>query len=279
MQKTLQADLQNAQAAVRDEHDSRQQEGEGMAALEGQHGDEKAHGAAAGVAHQQAGGLGVEPQVGQQRTDEHHTGGGVGTQLGLIGQQVGANGHHCQTGGKAVHTVGAVDHVDACPDEDDDEQQVHRIGQREAPLQKVHPAAVEVQVGDARQHRNDKIDDALFVLVPSSLGGIVQIAGEHGSDQQHIIHHILGGEGQKRQRHQRDAQHKDQSGAARLALGKFAVHRKGAAMVVGQFIAENGIRQGGQGERQQKCHGIHAPLPDDRGKHLDHKITFLFLSV
>ena len=50
-------------------------------------------------------------------------------------------------------------------------------------------------------------------------------------------------------------------------------------MVVGQFIAENGIRQGGQGKRQQKCHGIHAPLPDDRGQHLDHKITFLFLSV
>ena len=47
VQKTLQADLQNAQAAVRDEHDSRQQEGERMAALEGQHGDEKAHGAPA----------------------------------------------------------------------------------------------------------------------------------------------------------------------------------------------------------------------------------------
>ena len=46
VQKTLQADLQNAQAAVCDEHDSRQQEGEGMTALERQHGDEKAHSAA-----------------------------------------------------------------------------------------------------------------------------------------------------------------------------------------------------------------------------------------
>ena len=143
----------------------------------------------------------------------------------------------------------------------------------------MYVAAVEVQVGDARQHCNDKINDALFVLIPRGLGGIVQIAGEHGSDQQHIVHHILGGEGQKRQRHQCDAQHKNQSGASRLALGKFAVHRKGAAVVVGQFIAENGIRQGSQGKRQQKCHGIHAPLPDDRGQHLDHKITFLFLSV
>ena len=50
-------------------------------------------------------------------------------------------------------------------------------------------------------------------------------------------------------------------------LGPFAVVEDGAAVVVGQFIAENGIRQGGQGKRQQKCHGIHAPLPDDRGKH------------
>ena len=250
VQKTLQADLQNAQAAVRDEHNGGKQKGKRMTALEGQHGDEKAHGAAAGVAHQQAGGLGVEPQVGQQRTDEHHAGGGVGAQFGLISQQVGANGHHRQTGGKAVHTIGTVDHVDACPDKDDDEQQVHRIGQRKAPLQKVHPAAVEVQVGDARQHRNDKINDALFVLVPSGLGGIVQIAGEHGGDEQHIVHHILGVEGQERQRHQRDAQHKDQPGASRLALGKFAVHRKGAAMVVGQFIAENGICQGGQDKCQ-----------------------------
>ena len=250
-----------------------------MTALERQHGDEKAHCAAAGIAHQQAGGLGVEPQVGQQRTDEHHTSRSIRAQLGLIGQQIGADGHHRQTGRKAVHTIGTVDHVDACPDKDDDEQQVHRIRQGEAPLQKVYAAAVEVQVGDARQHRNDKINDALFVLVPRGLGGIVQIAGQHGGDDQHIVHHILGGEGQERQRHQCDAQHKDQSGASRLALGKLAVHRKGAAVVVGQFIAENGIRQGGQGKRQQKCHGIHAPLPDDRGKHLDHKITFLFLSV
>ena len=279
MQKTLQADLQNAQAAVCDEHNGGKQKGKRMAALERQHGDEKSHGAAAGIAHQQAGGLGVKPQVGQQRTNEHHTGGGVGAQLGLIGQQVGANGHHCQTGGKAVHTVGTVDHIDACPDKDDDEQQVHRIGQREAPLQKVYAAAIEVQVGHARQHRNDKINDAFFVLIPRGLGGIVQIAGEHRGDEQHIIHYILGVEGQKRQRHQCDAQHKDQPGATRLALGKLAVHRKGAAMVVGQFIAENGIRQGGQSERQQKCHGIHAPLPDDRGQHLDHKITVLFLSV
>ena len=279
VQKTLQADLQNAQAAVCDEHNGGKQKGKRMAALERQHGDEKAHGAAASIAHQQAGGLGVEPQVGQQRTNEHHTGGGVGAQLGLISQQVGANGHHRQTGGKAVHTVGAVDHVDACPDKDDDEQQVHRVGQREAPLQKVYAAAIEVQVGDARQHRDDKINDAFFVLIPRGLGGIVQIAREHGGDEQHIVHHILGVEGQERQRHQRDAQYKDQSGASRLALGKLAVHRKGAAVVVGQFIAENGIRQGGQGKRQQKCHGIHAPLPDDRGQHLDHKITFLFLSV
>ena len=143
----------------------------------------------------------------------------------------------------------------------------------------MHPAAIEVQVGDARQHRDDKIDDAFFVLIPGSFGGIVQITGEHGSNEQHIVHHILCVEGQERQRHQCDAQHKDQSGASRLALGKLAVHRKGAAVVVGQFIAENGICQGGQGKRQQKCHGIHAPLPDDRGQHLDHKITFLFLSV
>ena len=49
-----------------------------MTALERQHGDEKAHSAAARIAHQQAGGLGIQPQVSQQRTDEHHTGGGVG---------------------------------------------------------------------------------------------------------------------------------------------------------------------------------------------------------
>ena len=279
VQKTLQADLQNAQTAICDEHDSRQQEGEGVAALERQHGDEKAHGAAAGIAHQQAGGLGIQPQVGQQRTDEHHTSRSIRTQFGLISQQVGANGNHCQTGGKAVHTIGAVDHVDACPDQDDDEQQVHCIRQGEAPLQKVYAAAIEVQVGDARQHRDDKIDDAFFVLIPGGFGGIVQITGEHGGDQQHIVHHILCVEGQKRQRHQCDAQHKDQSGASRLALGKLAVHRKGAAVIVGQFIAENGICQGGQGKCQQKCHGLHAPLPDDRGQHLDHKITFLFLSV
>ena len=42
VQKTLQADLQNAQTAICDEHDSRQQEGEGVAALERQQGDEKA---------------------------------------------------------------------------------------------------------------------------------------------------------------------------------------------------------------------------------------------
>ena len=131
MQEALQADLQDAQAAVHDEDQRRQQEGERVAALERQHREEEAHGAAARVTHQQGGGLGIHPQVGQQCADEDDGGGAVVGQLFVVGDQVGADGHHRQTGGQAVHTVGAVDHVDAGPDQDDDEQQIHRIGQGE----------------------------------------------------------------------------------------------------------------------------------------------------
>ena len=270
VQEALQADLQDAQAAVHDEHDGRQQEGEGMAALQRQDRDEEAHGTAAGIAHQQAGGLCVGPQVGQQRTHEHDTCGAVVTQLLLIGQQVGADGHNGHAGGQAVHTVGAVDHVDAGPDQDDDQQQVHGIRQREAPLQELHPAAVEVQVGDTGHDGDHKINDALLVLVPGGLGGIVEVAGEHGRDEQHRVDDILHLERQECQRHQRDAQHEDQAGAAGLALGQAAVDRKLAAVVMGKFIVEYRIHQSREDKGQQERQSVHAALPHDRKQHFDH---------
>ena len=101
VQKALQADLQDAQTAIHDEHDGCQQEGKWMAALKGQHCDKEAHCAAAGIAHQQAGRLCVGPQIGQQRTHEHNACGAVLGQLCFIGQQLGADGHHCNTCRKA----------------------------------------------------------------------------------------------------------------------------------------------------------------------------------
>ena len=277
VQEALQANLQDAQAAVHDEHDGCQQESKGVAALQGQDGDEETHGAAAGIAHQQGAGLCVGPQVSQQRTHEHHTGGAVVGQLFVVGDQVGADGHHRQTGGQAVHTVGAVDHVDAGPDQDDDEQQVHRIRQGEAPLQELHAAAVEVEVGHACHHGDDKVDDAFFVLVPGLFGGIVKVAGEHGSDEQHGVDDIFHPERQECQRHQRDAQHEDQAGTAGLALGQAAIDGKFTTMVVGKLVVEQRIGKRGERKCQQKRCGIHPALPDDRHQRFDH-ISILLIS-
>src|SRR5699024_9641103 len=119
---------------------------------------EKAHGAAAGVPHQDGGGLGVDPQVGQQRPHEHRRSGDVAGQLLGVQQSEGAHADHRQAGGQTVHAVGAVDHVDAGPDQDDDQQQVDRVGQHKIPVQEPHPTAVEVQVGDAGHQGNDKVD-------------------------------------------------------------------------------------------------------------------------
>ena len=147
-----------------------------MAALEGEDGEEEAHRTTAGVAHQEARGLSVGPQVGQQRTDEDDGCGGVVAQLLPVGQQEGADAHHRKAGRQAIHAVGAVDHVDAGPDEDDDEQQVKGVRDGEGHAQEVHRRAVEVQVGDARHHCDDKVDESLFVLVPRRLGGVIEVA-------------------------------------------------------------------------------------------------------
>ena len=58
----------------------------------------------------------------------------------------------------------------------DDEDEVDGIGQAEAPAQEVDLRAVEVQVGDARHHCDDKVDESLFVLVPRRLGGVIEVA-------------------------------------------------------------------------------------------------------
>ena len=62
-----------------------------MAALERQHREEEAHGAAARVTHQQGGGLGIHPQVGQQCADEDDGGGAVVPQFLAVSQQEGAD--------------------------------------------------------------------------------------------------------------------------------------------------------------------------------------------
>ena len=257
VQKPLEADLQDAQAAVHNEHQRGQQEGEGMAALEGQNGQEEAHGAAARVTHQQGGRLGVLPQVGQQSTNEHNACGGVIPQFLPVGQQEGADADHGKAGGKAVHAIGAVDHIDAGPDQDDDQDEVDGIGQVEAPAQEVDLRAVEVQVGHARHNGDDQIDQALFVLVPGSLGGIVKIAGEHGRNEQDGVDDVLCFKGHHGQRDQCDAEHEDEAGAPGLALGEFAVHGKRAAMVVGELIVEHRVHQRGQRKCKQKAQRIH----------------------
>ena len=241
-----------------------------MAALERQHGNEKAHSAASGVAHQQAGRFCVGPQIGQQCTHEHNTCGAVLGQLCFIGQQVGADGHDCHAGRQTVHAVGAVDHIDAGPDQNDDEQQVHCIRQREAPLQKVHTAAVEVQVSGTGYNGDHKIDQAFFVLIPCGLCRIVKVTGQHGRNEQHGVDDILHLEGQEGHRHQRDAQHEDQAGTAGLALGKCTIHRKLAAMVMGEPVMKNGIHQSRESKCQQKCQSIHAALSHDRKQQFDH---------
>ena len=134
LQKALEADLEDAQAAVHDKDRRRQQKGKGMTRLEGQQGQEKAHRAATGVPHQDGGGLGVDPQIGQQRAHEHRRRGDVAAQLFAVEQREGAHADHRQTGGQAVHAVGAVDHIDAGPDQNHDQQQVDRVGQQEVPL-------------------------------------------------------------------------------------------------------------------------------------------------
>ena len=228
-----------------------------MAALEGQDGQEEAHGAAARVTHQQGGRLGVLPQVSQQGTNEHDACGGVIPQFLPVGQQEGADADHGKAGGKAVHAIGAVDHVDAGPDQDDDEDEVDGIGQAEAPAQEVDLRAVEVQVGHARHNSDDQIDQALFVLVPGSLGGIVKIAGEHGRNEQDGVDDILCLKRHHGQRDQCDAEYKDEAGTPGLALGEFAIHGKRAAMVVGELIVEHRVHQRGQRKCKQKAQRIH----------------------
>ena len=134
----------------------------------------------------------------------------------------------------------------------------------------MYAAAVEVEVGHARHGGNDKIDDALFVLVPCGLGGIVKVTGQHGRDQQYGVNDVLHLEWQEGQRHQCDAQHKDQAGTAGLALGKRTVHRKFAAMVVRKFIVKNRIHQGREGKGKQECQSIHTALSHDRKQPFDH---------
>ena len=264
VQKALQADLQDAQTAIHDEHDGCQQEGKRMAAFEGQHCDKEAHCAAAGIAHQQAGRLCVGPQIGQQRTHEHNACGAVLGQLCFIGQQVGTDGHHCNTCRKAVHAVGAVDHIDAGPDQNNDQQQVHSIRQSETPLQEIHTAAVEVEVGHTCNNGNGKINDTLFILVPCSFSSIVKVAGQHGCNEQDGVDDVFHLERQECQRYQCDAQHEDQAGTTGLTLGKRTVHRKLAAMVVRKLIVKNGVHQSRKGKRQQECQSIDAALSYDR---------------
>ena len=260
MEEALEADLQDAEAAVHDEHQRRQQEGERVAALEGQDGEEEAHGTAAGVAHQEAGGLCIGPQVGQQCADKDDGSGGVAPQLLAVSQQEGADAHHREAGGQAVHAVGAVDHIDAGPDEDDDEQQVERIGNGESSAQEVDARAVEVQVGNTCHHGDDEVDEALLVLVPRRLGGVVKVARQHGGDEQNGINKVLHLKRHHRQRHQRDAEHEDESGTPGLALGELAVDGEGTAMVVGELVVEDRVHQGGQGKRQQERQRVHGLL-------------------
>ena len=170
------------------------------------------------------------------------------------------------------YTVGAVDHVDAGPDQDDDEQQVHRIRQGEAPLQELHAAAVEVEVGHACHHGDDKVDDAFFVLVPGLFGGIVKVAGEHGSDEQHGVDDIFYPERQECQRHQRDAQHEDQAGTAGLALGQAAIDGKFTAMVVGKLVVEQRI-----GKRSERNASRNAAASTPRCPTTDTRDSIIFL--
>ncbi len=134
----------------------------------------------------------------------------------------------------------------------------------------MHAAAIEVEIGHACHRSNDKIDDALFVLVPGGLGCIVKVAGQHRCNEQHRINDVFHLERQERQRHQCDAQHKNQAGTAGLALGKCTVHRKFAAMVVRKFIVKNRIHQGREDKSQQECQGIHTALSHDRKQPFDH---------
>ena len=241
-----------------------------MTALQGQQRQEKAHGPAASIAHQQRGGLCVGPQIRQQRTNEHRTHRGVRPQLGLICHQERANRHNAHTGRQPVHTIGTVDHIDAGPDQDHDQQQIHRVGQCKLPAQQLHAAAVEIQVGHTCHHRNGQVDQTFFVLVPSFFRCIIQVTGQHRSHQKHRVDQILGAERHKRKADQRNAQHKDQAGATGFALGQLSVHCKRTAMVLGKFITEQRVHQCGQCKCQQQCHCIYTPLPNGRCQHRNH---------
>ena len=108
--------------------------------------------------------------------------------------------------------------------------------------------AVEVQVGHTRHDGDDEVDEAFFVFVPRHFRSIVKIAREHGGNEQHGIDDILGAQRHHCQRNQRDAEHEDEAGTAGLALGELAVHRKGAAMVLGELFPEDRVHQ----RRQRK---------------------------
>ncbi len=110
---------------------------------------------------------------------------------------------------------------------------------------------LQVQVGHARHNGDDQIDQALFVLVPGGLGGIVKIAGEHGRNEQDGVDDVLCLKRHHGQRDQRDAEHEDESGTPGLALGELAVDGKGAAMVVGELVVEHRVHQ--RGQRKCKC--------------------------
>ena len=257
VQKALEADFQDAQAAVHNEHQRGQQEGEGMVALESQNGKEEAHGTAACVTHQQGRGFGVLPQVGQQGTDKDNAGGGVIPQFVPVSQQEGTDADHGKAGGKAVHAIGAVDHVDAGPDQDDDQNEVDGIGQAEAPLQKTDTGTVEVQVGHTCHNGDDQVDQTLFVLVPGGLGGIIEVAGKHGGDEQDGVDDVLGLKRHHGQRDQRNAEHEDEAGTTGLALGELAIHGESTAMIVGELIVEYRIHQRCQNKRHQEAQRIH----------------------
>ena len=134
----------------------------------------------------------------------------------------------------------------------------------EIPAQQLHAAAVEIQIGDAGHRRDDEIDQALFVFVPGGVGGVVQVARQHGRNEQHHIDAVFQMERHKGQGNQHDAQHKDQARAPGFALGQGAVHRVGPAMVLGQAAAEQAGKQPRKHERQQERQRIHPALANDR---------------
>lgn len=157
---------------------------------------------------------------------------------------------------RPVHAIGTVDHVDAGPDQDDDQDEVDGIGQAEAPAQEVDLRAVEVQVGHARHNGDDQIDQALFVLVPGSLGGIVKIAGEHGRNEQDGVDDILCFKGHHGQRDQCDAEHKNEAGTPALPW-RVRHSRQTHGHGRGELIVEHRVHQRGQRKCKQKAQRIH----------------------